>query len=101
MKIVIRWNNTQDSDKDYRTSVIESSENKTSAELIIDWIAASRRKPEEVNIHDISVDGFAQKLAGKRSGSNMTPEQRRERAKKAAAASAAVRAAKKAAKANQ
>lgn len=94
MKIVIRWNNTYDNGQGHRTSVIESDKNKTSAELIAGWMTAHNRKLEELIIHDISVDGFAQKLAGKRSGSNMTPEQRSERARKAAAASAAVRSAK-------
>lgn len=86
MKIVIRWNNITDNGLGHKTAVIDTDKDKTSAELIIGWITARGRSASDVIIHDIQVDGFAQRLAGKRSGSNMTPEQRSERARKAVAA---------------
>ena len=95
MKIVIRWNNTYDNGLGYRTTVVKSEKPKTSAELIVGWLTAHGRTLDEIIIHDIVVDNFDQKIRGRKTTQNLTPEQLSERGRKGALASAKVRAAKK------
>lgn len=87
MKIVIRWNNVFDNEMGHRTTVIEHNKNKkTSAELIVGWLTANNRKLEDVIIHDVSVNGYAQSKAGKNSRKNVDKDKATEMARKAALA---------------
>ena len=87
MKIVIRWNSVFDNERGHRTTVIEHNKNKkTSAELLVGWLTANNRKLEDVVIHDVSVNSFAQSKAGKNSRKNVDKAKAAEMARKAALA---------------
>lgn len=87
MKIVIRWNNVFDNERGHRTTVIEHNKNKeTSAELLVGWLTANNRKLEDVVIHDVSVNGYAQRRAGRNSRKNVDKTKAAEMARKAALA---------------